>query len=226
MFRHITAAYQHTRGKYTVFTINLEGPWVYRQRGLLLMTTLIAICFVTVTNSSSVVDTHHLRLGEIHHRQQVVSSSSFCPSTRTNRISWPLRPPIEKIEMWSDVIFEKKKNQPLRCVEAGVVRSGEGGGELLCAVPPWSLRMETQTSVIVSDWVAYTPNLDEWKARPVRKKARFHVHLSLEELYPLTPSRNPTPELRPPLLFHTNVCVCGGNTTSAKNITRVMCVCL
>ena len=66
------------------FTVKVALLWM--------MTTLIAICFVTVTNTSgsvypAAIDTHHLRLGVIHHRQQVRSSVSFCRPAQTNRIS-------------------------------------------------------------------------------------------------------------------------------------------
>lgn len=75
--------------------------------------------------------------------------------------------------MW---LLKKKKSPVVR--RPGVIVAG-GGVIMLCALPPWSLRMETQTSLIV--WLSglhpptptpthqHPPNLYEWKARPVRK---------------------------------------------------------
>lgn len=37
-----------------------------------------------------VVDTHHLRLRVIHHRQQVLSSFSCFPPAEASRIAWPV----------------------------------------------------------------------------------------------------------------------------------------
>lgn len=88
----------------------------------------------------------------------------------------------------------------------GVIVAG-GGVIMLCALPPWSLRMETQTSLIV--WLSglhpptptpthqHPSNLDEWKARPVHKAPKVGFLSCSSARLPTYFTINPTHRCHP-----------------------------
>lgn len=111
---------------------------------------LIAICLVKSNKREwerfrRPVDTHHLRLWVIHHRQQVCPSCSFFLPAGINRmIRFPFqtRKEIPLVDRGSVCVRSRRRSQ------SGRIGGGTGGGvKPLCALAPWSLRTETQTSL-------------------------------------------------------------------------------
>lgn len=154
----------------------------------------------------SVVDTHHLRLRVIHDRQQVLSSFSFCAAAEINRIAWP---GFETEKDSSDQMWFKNKKPCSE--EAGVIGAGGGVNNALRSASLVTAHGNSNIFDCLTEWPT-PPNLDEWKARPVRKAPKVGFLSCFSVRLPTYFTRKSHP-----LLFSCRLHVLSpGNTTSTE----------